>query len=187
MRTGSYHIGSCRKPLQKIGLLAVLLISAILAKAQTAPSTINQVKAVFLYNFTQFVTWPPEAFAGSNSPFVIGVLGNNPFGPYLEKVVEGETVAGRSIVIRYYTEANQVRNCQLLFINKENPREALTELAGNAILTVGDRESFIRSGGMISFYLDKNKIRFYINTKNAKAANINISSKLLRLANVIEE
>ena len=165
----------------------MFLLSVMLARAQTAPSAINQVKAVFLYNFTQFVTWPPEAFAGSNSPFVIGVLGTNPFGAYLEKVVEGETVSGRSIVIRYYTEAAAVQNCHLLFINKENPRETLTELAGNAILTVGDRESFIRSGGMISFYLDKNKIRFYINTKKAKAVNINISSKLLRLANVIED
>ena len=84
-------------------------------------------------------------------------------------------------------DPGDVRNCHLLFINKENPRDVLTELSGNAILTVGDRENFVRSGGMIGFYLDKNKIRFYINTKTARAANIDISSKLLRLANVIEE
>jgi hypothetical protein len=187
LRRRVYHITSCRQPLLKVSLLAAFLVFTLLGKAQTAPSAINQVKAVFLYNFTQFVTWPPEAFADSKSPFVIGVLGNNPFGPYLEKVVEGETVSGRSIVIRYFSEADEVRNCHLLFINKENPREALMGLAGNAVLTVGDRESFIRSGGMIGFYVDKNKIRFYINTKTARAANINISSKLLRLANVIEE
>lgn len=187
MRTQHYHIASCRKPLQKLVFLLLLQLAALVGNAQTPPSAINQVKAVFLYNFTQFVTWPPDAFADSNSPFVIGVLGSNPFGTYLEKVVEDETVMGRQIVIRYYADPGDVRNCHLLFINKENPRDVLTELSGNAILTVGDRENFVRSGGMIGFYLDKNKIRFYINTKTARAANIDISSKLLRLANVIEE
>lgn len=187
MRRRTHHIVSRKKALQTFLLLAAIVISALVAKAQTAPSAINQVKAVFLYNFTQFVNWPPEAFAGSNSPFVIGVLGPNPFGGYLDKVVEGETVGGRSIVVRHYTTAAEARNCHLLFVNKEAPREDLESLAGSAVLTVGDREHFVRAGGMIGFYLDKNKIRFFINTKNAKAANISISSKLLRLANVIEE
>jgi hypothetical protein len=187
LRRGSHHIEPLKKPLQKFVLLTVFLFAALLSKAQTTPSAVNQVKAVFLYNFTQFVTWPPDAFPASNSPFVIGVLGNDPFGAYLEKVVEGETVSGRPIAIRRYAHANEIKNCHILFVNKENPREVLKELAGTAVLTVGDQESFTRSGGMIGFYLDKNKIRFHINPKIAKAANITISSKLLRLANVIED
>lgn len=168
-------------------LLAALLVASPKGKAQTPPSAINQVKAVFLYNFTQFVSWPPDAFPESNSPFVIGIVGQNPFSTYLEKVVEGETVMGRPIEIRYYANRSEIKHCQIVFINHVNYRDVLRELAGKPVLTVGDQESFVRTGGMIGFYLDKNKIRFSINQKQAKATNITISSKLLRLARVIEE
>jgi hypothetical protein len=52
---------------------------------------------------------------------------------------------------------------------------------------VGDRSSFAKEGGMIGFSLENNKIRFQINAKTAKIANLQISSKLLRLADVIEK
>ena len=47
----------------------------------------NQLKAAFLYNFSQFVTWPDDAFSNSSSPIAIGVLGENPFGPVLNDLV----------------------------------------------------------------------------------------------------
>jgi len=37
-----------------------------------------QIKAVFLFNFTQFVVWPPEQFADDHAPLVIGILGSDP-------------------------------------------------------------------------------------------------------------
>lgn len=187
MRSSYHHIAFVKKASLPVFLLAALFIFSLRGKAQTPPSAINQVKAVFLYNFTQFVSWPPDAFPGSNSPFVIGIVGQNPFSTYLEKVVDGETVSGRPIEIRYYSNVTEIKHCQILFINNLNYRDVLRELAGKPVLTVGDRENFARSGGMIGFYLDKNKIRFSINQKQAKATNITISSKLLRLAQVVEE
>lgn len=151
-----------------------------------APTAVNQVKAVFLFNFTQFVTWPSFSFNGSNAPFVIGVLGTDPFGRYLDNVVEGEQVDGHPIVVKRYDEAKEARDCQLLFINKSNPAEVLKEINNQPVLTVSDADNFARKGGMIRFYVENNKIRLQINARAAKAANLSISSKLLRLANVID-
>src|SRR4051812_12970096 len=65
-------------------LAALVLLGAVnpIAAAETAPSAAYQLKAVFLFNFAQFVEWPAGAFRAANSPLIIGVLGENPFGTY---------------------------------------------------------------------------------------------------------
>jgi hypothetical protein len=88
-----------------VGMLALGWLSGALgAAAQPAE---YQVKAVFLFNFTQFVSWPRESFADPQAPFVIGILGRDPFGRALDDAVRGEQVGGRPLVIeRYRTRAD---------------------------------------------------------------------------------
>jgi hypothetical protein len=151
------------------------------ASAQSQ-ATANQVKAVFLYNFTQFVTWPPQAV--QNGPFVIGLLGGDPFGSYLDEVVAGEKVSGQPIVIRRYTNVNEISSCHILFVHQGDPKEVMRQLRGRSILTVGDDERFLSEGGIIRFFIQQNKIRLQINAASARNAQLTISSKLLRLAEV---
>lgn len=178
------HIIPCRKRLKTVVLSLCSLLVVFAAKAQS-PTPANQVKAVFLFNFTQFVTWPPAAFNDSNAPFVIGVLGTDPFGAYLDNVVLGEKMGGHPIVVRRFEEAKDVRNCHILFIRKSNAAEIARSLASQPMLTVSDADRFATDGGMIRFYIENNKIRLRINIAAAKAAGLSISSKLLRLADVI--
>lgn len=185
MITRRDHITPCKRQLKTVALLLLLVLNSMLSQAQS-PTAVNQVKAVFLFNFTQFVTWPSFSFNGSNAPFVIGVLGNDPFGRYLDKVVEGEQVDGHPIIVKRYDEAGEVKDCHILFINNSNPAAVLKEVSNQATLTVGDAENFARRGGMIRFYVENNKIRLQINARAAKEASLSISSKLLRLANVID-
>jgi hypothetical protein len=182
----SHHIEPrSQKKTRGLFLLAFCFASAVCC-AQT-PSTASQVKAVFLFNFAHFVTWPSSSFAGASSPFVIGILGSDPFEAYLEKVIEGETIEGHPIVVQHFKDISEIRQCHILFINRDSPPETLHQLNQRSILTVGDRSSFIKEGGMIGFSLENNKIRFQINARTAKVANLSISSKLLRLADVIDK
>ncbi|RYZ30087.1 MAG: YfiR family protein [Chitinophagaceae bacterium] len=153
-----------------------------MASAQTQVA--NNVKAVFLYNFSKFVTWP--TVSPSNGHFVIGILGSNPFGNYLEQVVEGETVDGQKIDIQYYNDVSEIKSCHILYITKSNAIDVAKSLAGRTVLTVSDGDDFARSGGIIRFMVENNKIRLRINQRHAKAAGLQISSKLLRVADVIE-
>lgn len=153
--------------------------------AQT-PSRANQVKAVFIYNFTQFVDWPSNSFSSNTSPFVIGILGADPFGSYMDSVVAGERFESHPIVVQHFTNAREARNCQILFINTAEPASVIKDLESRSILTVGDQNNFATTGGMIRFFIENNKLRLQINLKAARAANLTISSKLLRVADVIE-
>jgi hypothetical protein len=166
-------------------LIALLLIAAPCWAA--APSE-YQVKAVFLFNFAQFVQWPARAFPDPASPFVIGILGKDPFGAELEAVVRGETVGGRPLVIERYRAIGEVRNCNILFIGRTEMGELphiLEVLRGRSILTVTDAQDGDPSGVMIQLVNRSNRIRLRIDVGAARAGNLVISSKLLRPAEIV--
>ncbi|MFN7138296.1 MAG: YfiR family protein, partial [Limisphaerales bacterium] len=158
-----------RRFLASLIALSVALGGAERLIAQDSPE--YQIKAVFLYNFAQFVSWPEEAFNGKEDPFVIGVIGKDPFGSSLDETVRNERINGRRMEVRRYRSVEEVKGCQILFISaSEQPRlfQILDALEGRPTLTVGDTENFARNGGMIRFLSERNKIRFRINLQAAQ-------------------
>jgi hypothetical protein len=146
-----------------------------------------KVKAVFLYNFTRFIDWPPSAFSSPESPFIIGIIGDDPFGSYLEEAVSGEQIENHTIIIKRYHSISEIKDCQVLYINSSNSeyiKEIISLVGKRSILTVSDANNFARWGGMIRLFTDDEKIRIQINSNAAKASQLNISSKLLSVAEV---
>jgi hypothetical protein len=153
-----------------------------------AAPTPAQVEAVFLFNFTQFVDWPPQTFADPSTPIVIGVLGSDPFGAALDEVVRGEAVNGHPLVVHRGQHIEEMADCQILFISRsERTRLApiLATLKGRDILTVSDLDRFANNGGMICLVLVDNKVRLRVNLEATKAAGLTLSSKLLRFAQIV--
>lgn len=167
------------------GFATCFVLLSLQPQAQTAPKA-YQVKAAFLYNFSQFVEWPPTAFSNQASPFVIGILGKDPFGAYLHELVKGERINGHPIQVQRYGDEKEIKNCHILFINLPSTINALSALENQSTLTVSDADNFARQGGMIRFFTENNKIRLEINPAAAKEASLNISSKLLRVAQIVE-
>ena len=163
----------------------LLLQMAEFSNAQTAPPSEYQLKAAFIYNFAKFIDWPPEAFANEKSPFVIGILGDDPFGNNLRDTVNGKAINTHPVTIQAFRDASDATGCHMLFISrslKEKFPEIIKKLQGTSVLTVSETEQFIEAGGMINFVEDAKKIRFQINETAAKAAKLRMSSKLLSLA-----
>jgi len=158
------------------------------ARSQTI-SREYPLKAVFLLNFAQFTDWPTNAFDAPDSPFVIGVLGDDPFGDVLDEAVKDEQVAGRKFVVERYARVEDVKNCHILFISQSETRrmdKITNELKGKPILTVSDIDNLAYYHGVcVRFITENNKIRLRINTDSLKAANLVMSSKLLRVAEVV--
>jgi uncharacterized protein DUF4154 len=166
-------------------LCALLLFGGLDVFAQASPSKEYQVKAVFLFNFAQFVEWPSAAFGGAERPLVIGILGEDPFGPYLDATVRDETVANRPLEVQRYRRVDEIKTCHILFVSQSETNrldQILTTLKDRSILIVGDGDDFVQRGGMIRLATSQNKIRLIVNVEAAKAANLTISSKLLRAA-----
>jgi len=146
-----------------------------------------QVKAAFLYNFTKFVEWPPASFADETSPIVIGVLGRNPFGDELEKIVKDRTVNHRTILVKLIHTADEVSTVQLLFVPVgEESRLPTAAWQHAAVVVVGESPHFAAAGGIITFLREADKVRFAINLESAERAGLKISAQLLKLATEVQ-
>jgi uncharacterized protein DUF4154 len=167
---------------------AVLLLGRPGLAAQAARASEYQLKAVFLFNFAQFVDWPADAFPDSTTPVVIGILGDDPFEGLLDQTVRDERLGGRPFQVRRYHSVDEIKACHILFIRRPDGarlEETLARLKNRPILTVSDIDGFAERGGMIRFVTDRNRIRLQINQESVEAAHLTISSKLLRVAEVI--
>lgn len=164
-----------------------MLLCLLLAAPGHHP-TEYQVKAVFLFHFTQFVEWPDTAFDDRSAPLVIAVLGEDPFGSFLDEVVRDETVGGRPIVVRRYERAEDVGTAHILFVSSSQTdqlTDALALFRGRSILTVGEGQGFATRGVMIRFRTVDSRVRLRINVGELRSAGLSVSSKLLRLAEIV--
>ena len=156
--------------------------------AQPLPVPEPAVKAAYLCNFPSFTSWPEQVFPQTNSPFVIAILGEDPFGRMLDKAAQDKLVDGHLIEIKRWKNLREFRQCHLLFISSsENPRlqEILRRVANLPILTVGDSDGFAAAGGIIGLKVEARRVGFEINLPAADKANLKLQAKLLKLANVI--
>jgi hypothetical protein len=153
-----------------------------------ASSLEYNVKAAFLLNFVRFVQWPATAFPQPGSPIAVCVLRRNPFGDILERMVEGEQVGGRPVVVRQISTPDQTPACHVLFV----PDPVLREDGDVAVpmemglLTVGESDAFLRHGGIINFYTERGRVRFAINAEAAERSNLRVSARLLLVARVVQ-
>jgi hypothetical protein len=171
-----------------LALSVLLLAAGPGAPAQAQPSSEYQIKAIFLFNFAQYVDWAPEAFGEAASPLIVGVLGDDPFGAILDEAVRGEKVNNRPLVVQRFRRVEDVQVCHILFVSRsetEGLDRILGSLKGRSTLTVGDADKFAERGGVIQFVTQKNNVRVRINLESAKAAHVTISSKLLRTAEIV--
>ena len=149
------------------------------------------IKAGFIYNFAKFVEWPSGAFAEPDSPIVIGVLGTDPFGTILDRIVEDKKIGSRGFVVKrlkWGKDLRDLKECKILFVSSsEKPHidDFLQMVKGLPILTVGETPGFAERGGMIRFTLEDNRVRFEVNVEAARQAELSISSRLLTLARII--
>jgi hypothetical protein len=169
-----------------LALSLVLLLPASSAGAKITHE--YDLKAAFVFHFAQFVKWPPEAWPGRGSPLTIGILGEDPFGKSLDEIIANETVDGHKLLVRRFQNLNQIDSCQILFISaseKDRLGSILSRLGHRSILTVGETEDFAQRSGMIGFVISEKRLRLAVNVAAASAANLTISSKLLRQSQIV--
>lgn len=167
--------------------VAVFLFVALSVHA--APVNEYQVKAVFLYNFTHFVDWPPAAFAGAATPLTICVAGDDPFGQALDDTVAGESIGGRKLIVRRPRRGDSLDGCHLLFVSRSEQThlDDILRTAGASapVLTVSDIDRFVARGGDVGFFLDRDRVRFEISVEHARRRGLHIQSQLLTLARIV--
>src|SRR6266481_320762 len=186
--------------MKKVGLLIVItcLLSAMALGSHaevldSSDSSEYLIKAGFIYNFAKLVEWPTISFAQPDSPIVIGILGEDPFGATLDKIVADKKINGRGLAVKrlkWSRDLKDLKDCNILFVStseKEHIESVIDAMKGLPILTIGDAPGFAKRGGVMNFVLEDNKVRFEVNVEAAKHADLTISSRLLTLARIVQQ
>ena len=164
-------------------LLATLL-PAWQVRGEGAAVPEYAAKAAFLLNIAKYATWPPSAFPDASAPIVIGILGDDPFGSALDRVVSGRVINDRRVTVRRSKRAADLRGAHVVFISPSEGERAAgvcASLAESGTLCVGDTES-AASFTAVTFSVESGRIAFTVNLASARRSNVAISSKLLQLA-----
>ena len=187
--------GAAKGPRWRLLLIPFLLAAPGLggpagsaARDESDVSKEYQVKAAFLLNFVQFVDWPAAAFPEPTTPISIGILGADPFGPYLDQIARDETVKSRSLIIRRSRDLADLKTCHVIFVSRSesgNTAQILAGLEQSSVLAIGETEGFAARGGIINFFIEGHQLRFEVNREAAGRCGLAISSKLLSLGRIV--
>lgn len=178
-----------RRPGFWVALLFAALLP-LLAHAQSNSALERQVKAAYLYKFAGFVEWPEGSFARPDSPVVIGVAGADALAEQLEQTVAGHTANGHPLQIRRIKRGDSLAGIHMLFISsqdKGHAQELLSASRGQPVLTVTDADETYGLGSMINFVIADERLRFEVSLKNAAAARLKISARMLSAAYRVQQ
>lgn len=148
------------------------------------------IKAAFIGKFTQFIDWPEKNLASdSTGSFNICVVGNNPFGNKLDRLAVATEIKGKNIRVFYLEPEQQISHCHVVFIPKLSTPQLnslLSRVNQHPILTIADSPGYASRGVMINFYRKNGFIGFEINKSASDRSHFEISSRLLKLAVIID-
>nr|WP_320014561.1 YfiR family protein [uncultured Desulfobacter sp.] len=169
----------------------------IIAIGTAQPQNIEEytVKAAFVYNFTKLIQWPKNAFDSKGESFKIVVFGNESLKESFQ-TIDGKITTGRMISIQFPDpKANDYKKTlaksQIVFISRqirlEQVLKILSSIGDRPVLTIGEAKNFSRAGGIIQFFTRADQLHFEINVKKAEAHQLKFSSRLLKLAVIVNE
>lgn len=156
----------------------------MLCAAASAEPTDLAVKAAFLPRFARYVAWPPASMPKGSDPFVLCILGSDPFGSLLDEASRSQSVDGRRIIVRRLGSATGAESCQIAFVKGDGAHPAgpiIAALGAKPVLTVTDARNGDQRG-IIHFAVVSGRVRFFIDNAQAQRRGLNVSSRLLALA-----
>ncbi|MDR2857610.1 MAG: YfiR family protein, partial [Novosphingobium sp.] len=171
--------------------LVIVGLGGFVALSATGPSADSeaQVKAGYLYKLASFVRWPADTFADGQAPLRICIAGRDDIFMATRALVHGRQAAGHPLRTERIDPAHPetAARCQILFIGQEGPaaRRPIAQAGDRPVLTVTDRSAGVH-GGIIEFVRAGDNVRFAIHRKAAEARQLELSSKLLAVAELIE-
>jgi hypothetical protein len=173
-----------------LSLLVIFSLAFTSQQAGGADQREYAIKAAFLFHLAQFIEWPPEAMPPPEEPIRIGVIEPNPFGLLLEDVVQDATVRDHPILVEYVDSAEKALACQILFVPRAAgpvSRDLLDRLSNEPVLLVGEDRAFLWDGGMVSLIRLGDRVVIEVNLPALREANLTASSRLLRLARILND
>lgn len=174
-------------------LLSKMVVNVAPVHAQIQPGQATviderreyNVKAVSLFGFSRYTTWPAKAFQKPDSDLIIGVMGNSRIRDPLLQIARKKTVRNRNLTIRQCDTIDDAEKCHLVFVSKTvAPEQRLAVIEATKklpVLVVGETSGFGNAGGVANFFISRATVKFELNKQAAAAKGLKLNAKLLAL------
>ncbi len=146
-----------------------------------------ELKAAFLYHFTNFVDWPASSATRHPESFQVCVISSASVAQTLQAALSSRQVRGLPIEVSRVTGVPEAPPCRIIFIGASERSRLQTVkrgVANSPVLLVSEASDFGRPIGTLNFVVDDDLIRLEIDPAAARRANLRISSRLLGLAQI---
>ncbi len=193
------------KYLKTLVLSVLILIVSSICYPQTAidDEKAAKIKAGLLYHLVNLVAWPDNKFESDQSAIEICFIGKDTGGLVNSFEFQSRSfiAQGRKLHVRRLHKIelvdsslsqatrNELKRCHIVFVtsSEENHlKEILAPLKNFHVLTVGETESFSTSGGMVTFIIDKNRVRIRVNMDVVKLEELSIGAQFLQHVSIIK-
>lgn len=165
-----------------ICLITLGLTSYLFAPAPVqASQNFNQIKALFLFKFFDYVTWPST----KTNQNTICTYGKSDLNQLLQLISNNHKYQGK-VTVKNINSPQNYGDCHILFLSPDNYKNISAIQRTAPLLIIGDTKEILDQGGIIELKETKGRIGLTVNLNNAKARNLTISSRLLRIADIKE-
>lgn len=168
-------------------LLTCCCVPSLLAQSKPKKKVDeNKLKAVYMYSFGKYTTWPASTFAKTENDVVVGVYGDSPVIEHLQSVAAKRKLHNRKIRVIYFKSPEDYVPCHMVFVSHDVPiadqTKLIAKLSRRPVLLIGETAVFNANGGMMSFFLtDDLKVKFEIDVQNTRKSGLSLDAKLLKL------
>ena len=179
--------------------LSILFLHLIVPGAKIKDSTGEYfAKALFIGKLANYVDWPENASVyNAGEPFIIGVLGENPFlidrngkndgDNWLERAfLDGnEKIRNKEVKIRYLSNIDEIPGCHLIYVSlseKQNLDKIIAVARENMVLTVSDNDGFAKYGIHFNLLIKSGNMKYEINEGAIKNSGFKANWRLSKYA-----
>jgi len=190
MKPADFQGFSLRSALQVVLTIGLGLCCGNMNLQAAEPVALDKLKAAYLLKIPNYVQWDPGYFSSKKDSFRFCFLGNSPLYTLAAKEFSKRTTRGRKIQVKEIYQSHQMKECEVVHFGDLNPKALESYFnngMGESILTTGESQNFLHHGGILRFYQIEGKLRFEINLKAARKANLEFSARLLRLWKIFNE
>ncbi|NKB35339.1 MAG: DUF4154 domain-containing protein [Pseudomonadales bacterium] len=179
------------KNLKCAWMILSCLIFSLVSNLSHAQASFDEedIKAAFLYNFADFISWPYDGSGSVNrSSLNYCVLSEATVQRSLRSLLTQEENATLQRNYVFVSDRTELEDCDLVFLGEGDSSyfDELAALAASEVLTVGDHSEFLAEGGMIQLSREQDRIQVIINLDLVNQSGFQVSSQLLRLVNIYE-
>jgi hypothetical protein len=170
-------------------VVSLLALCAPVTRVHAQDVTEVTLKGAFLFNFARFTEWPADALP-ADSPISVCVIGDRNVADSFTRTVERKQLLGRPITVMFVATDAPLPTCHVLYISGIDDRrlaEIVATVRDSPVLTVSDTDGFVKRGGIVEIFVEGGKLKFRINARSARRSRLALSSRLLALAEVVDD